>query len=49
MQLMWGVIPIVVAAFHTTDEMIQRMVNAANQREHANVGDNIVLDGRHPA
>ncbi len=43
MQLMWGVIPIVVAAFHTTDEMIQRMVNAANQREHANVGDNIVL------
>jgi pyruvate kinase len=43
MQLMWGVIPAVVPAFRTTDEMIQTMVRAAYEQRCADVGDNVVL------
>ncbi len=43
MQLMWGVIPIVVTPFRTTDEMIQRMVTAAHERGYVQEGDNVVM------
>ncbi|MGC9523317.1 MAG: pyruvate kinase [Anaerolineae bacterium] len=43
MQLMWGVIPLVVEPFHSTDEMIQRMMRAAYDRRCVDVGDNVVL------
>jgi pyruvate kinase len=43
MQMMWGVIPAEVEPFHHTDEMIQRLVRAANAKAYAHVGDNIVL------
>ncbi len=43
MQLMWGVIPLVVEPFHNTDEMIQRMMCAAYDRQCVEVGDNVVL------
>ena len=43
MQLLWGVVPLVVTAFHNTDEMILTMVRAANVRGHVGIGDNVVL------
>jgi len=43
MQMMWGVVPAEVEAFHHTDEMIQRLVRAANSQSYAHVGDNVVL------
>jgi pyruvate kinase len=43
LQLVWGVIPVAVEAFNTTDQMIQTMVRAVVERDYANVGDNIVL------
>jgi pyruvate kinase len=43
MQMMWGLDPIVVEAFHHTDEMIQTMMRAAFECEHVKVGDNVVL------
>jgi pyruvate kinase len=43
MQMMWGVVPAEVEAFHHTDEMIQRLVRAANSKAYAHVGDNVVL------
>ncbi|MBN1248786.1 MAG: pyruvate kinase, partial [Anaerolineae bacterium] len=43
MQLLWGVIPIVVTAFHSTDEMILKMVRAAKVGGHVQIGDNVVL------
>jgi len=43
MQLMWGLIPIVVNPFHTTDEMLRRMVQATCQRGYAGVASNVVL------
>ncbi|MGC9468934.1 MAG: pyruvate kinase [Anaerolineae bacterium] len=43
MQLMWGVIPLVVTPFRNTDEMIQKMVQGAYDREYVQKGDNIVI------
>jgi len=43
MQLMWGLIPIVVKPFHTTDEMILNMLRATCRRGYAGVGSNVVL------
>jgi pyruvate kinase len=43
MQMMWGVVPLEVEAFHHTDEMIQRLVRAANSQSYAHVGDNVVM------
>ncbi|MGC9349998.1 MAG: pyruvate kinase [Anaerolineae bacterium] len=43
MQMMWGLNPIVVEAFHHTDEMIERMMQAAFERHYVEVGDNVVL------
>jgi len=43
MQLMWGLIPIVVNPFHTTDEMLLSMVQATCRRGYAGVGSNVVL------
>ncbi len=43
MQLMWGVVPLVVKAFRTTDEMIQTMVYAAYEQRCVEVGDNVIL------
>ena len=43
MQLMWGLIPIMVNPFHTTDEMILSMVQATCRRGYASVGSNVVL------
>ncbi|MCD6286413.1 MAG: pyruvate kinase [Anaerolineae bacterium] len=43
MQLMWGLIPIVVNPFHTTDEMLRRMVQATCRRGYAGVASNVVL------
>ncbi|MCX7682480.1 MAG: pyruvate kinase [Anaerolineae bacterium] len=43
LTLVWGVLPVLVAEFHTTDEMVETMVRAA--REHGLVaqGDTVVL------
>lgn len=43
MQLIWGVIPIVVAPFDDTDAMIRTMVQAAVTCDDAQAGKNIVL------
>ncbi len=43
MQLLWGVTPLVVSAFHNTDEMILKMVRAAKARGHVQIDDNVVL------
>jgi pyruvate kinase len=43
MQLMWGVIPMVVTAFHTTDEMLRTMVHSAYDRGYAKIDDNVAL------
>ncbi len=43
MQMMWGVTPLVVAPFRTTDEMIQRMVRAAYERGCVALNDNVIL------
>ncbi len=43
MQLLWGVTPLVVSAFHNTDEMILKMVRAAKARGHVQLADNVVL------
>lgn len=43
MQLIWGVTALVVTPFHTTDEMIQRMVRAAYARQYVKVDDNVIL------
>ncbi|MBN1248985.1 MAG: pyruvate kinase, partial [Anaerolineae bacterium] len=43
MQLMWGVIPLLVNPFHTTDEMLSTMVRSACDRGYADVGDNVAL------
>ncbi len=38
-----GVVPLVVKAFRTTDEMIQTMVYAAYEQRCVEVGDNVIL------
>ncbi len=43
LQLVWGVIPVAVAAFNTTDQMIRTMVRAVVSRGYAEVGDNLIL------
>ena len=43
MQLVWGVIPAIVAPFSDTDEMIQIMVYGAVAQKYATVGSNVVL------
>ncbi len=43
MQLMWGVVPVVVTPFETTDEMLHSMIQAACQRGYLSVGANVVL------
>ena len=43
MQMMWGVTALVVTPFHTTDEMIQRMVRGAYAQGCVKLDDNIIL------
>lgn len=43
MQMMWGVCALVVSPFHTTDEMIHRMVRTAYVRGYVKSGDNVIL------
>jgi pyruvate kinase len=43
LQLVWGVIPVAVDAFNTTDQMIHTMVRAVVERGYAEVKDNLVL------
>lgn len=43
LQLVWGVVPILVAPFHDTDSMIQTMVQAAVQLGYVQVGQEVVL------
>jgi len=43
LQLVWGVVPAVVAPFNDTDEMIQIMVYGAVAQKYASVGSHVVL------
>jgi len=43
MQLIWGVIPAVVASFNDTDQMIQTMLRAAVTRGYVTIGNNVIL------
>ena len=43
LQLVWGVVPAVVAPFDDTDEMIQIMVYGAVTQKYASVGSQVVL------
>ncbi len=43
LQLVWGVVPAVVAPFNDTDEMIQIMVYGAVTQKYATVGSHVVL------
>lgn len=43
LQLVWGVVPAVVAPFDDTDEMIQIMVYGAVAQQYASVGSHVVL------
>ncbi|MEJ5309478.1 MAG: pyruvate kinase [Anaerolineae bacterium] len=43
LQLVWGVVPAVVAPFDNTDEMIQIMVHSAVTQKCAAIGSHIVL------
>ncbi len=43
LQMIWGVVPVLVDPFKTTDHMIQSLVQAAVEREFAEVGSNVVL------
>jgi len=43
LQLVWGVVPAVVAPFDDTDEMIQIMVSGAVTQKYAAVGSPVVL------
>jgi pyruvate kinase len=43
LQMIWGVVPVLVAPFETTDHMIQSLVQAAVERGFAEVGSNVVL------
>lgn len=43
LQLVWGVIPVLVAPFHDTDSMIQTMIQAAVRLGYAEVGKEVVL------
>ncbi len=43
MQLVWGVIPVLVAPFHDTDQMIQTMIRAGVTCGYAEVGREVVL------
>jgi len=43
LQLIWGVIPTVVAPFNDTDQMIQTMVQAAVAQNYVTVGNNVIL------
>jgi len=43
LQLVWGVVPAVVAPFDDTDEMIQIMVYGAVTQKYATVGSHVVL------
>ncbi len=43
MQLVWGVVPAVVKAFRTTDEMIQTIIQAAVECGFADVGSNVIM------
>ncbi len=43
LQLVWGVIPVLVAPFHDTDSMIETMILAAVKSGYAEVGDEVVL------
>lgn len=43
LQLVWGVVPAVVAPFGDTDEMIQIMVYGAVTQKYATVGSHVVL------
>ncbi len=43
LALVWGVIPVQVTEFHTTDEMVQVMVQAAREEGLVTWGDPVVL------
>jgi pyruvate kinase len=43
LQLVWGVVPAVVAPFDDTDEMIKTMVNSAVTQKYASIGSHVVL------
>ena len=43
MALVWGVTPLLIPEFHTIDEMINVVVNAAEEAELVSTGDSLVL------
>jgi pyruvate kinase len=43
LALVWGVMPVKVEEFKTTDEMVQVMIQAAEERGLAAWGDRVVL------
>ncbi|MBI5669781.1 MAG: pyruvate kinase [Chloroflexi bacterium] len=43
MALVWGVLPLVIPEFHTIDEMIRTVVQAAQDADLVSRGDNLVL------
>ena len=43
MQLVWGVIPVLVAPFHDTDQMIWTMIQSVVEHGYAEIGRSVVL------